>query len=434
MGRNQTAEATEKVVKHLTELYAAVDGHDIKVLVMDANNTKGLVVSCVVVCDRLKDRKDSGVAYHTLVIEASHDGFQPRQETINGHTVEIVRPTSIAVDQRLAEKVYARVKQAYPNTNLFNTDTTVIPRTLSLEKADLKDLGQAKRIEIGKENTTIIDGAGDAASIEARVKQIRVQIEEATSDYDREKLQERVAKLAGGVAVIKVGAATEVEMKEKKARVEDALHATRAAVEEGIVPGGGTALIRVSKVLNDIKPADDDELAGVNIIRRSIEEPLRQIAHNAGFEGSIVVEKVRQGKDGFGFNAGAQGVFQVGQHVFNAIQLIGFTHKAVQGDDVFRVFVHGAGKVVKSAFVLALFHKNQADAAQGLVGFFNRGGLLVKNQRLVKLGALHGHSGQAHVRGRALGVAAGSLAAVCRKRLCRYGDVRRVPAGRDEAS
>ena len=136
MGRNQTAEATEKVVKHLTELYAGVDGHDIKVLVMDANNTKGLVVSCVVVCDRLKDRKDSGVAYHTLVIEASHDGFQPRQETINGHTVEIVRPTSIAVDQRLAEKVYARVKQAYPNTNLFNTDTTVIPRTLSLEKAD----------------------------------------------------------------------------------------------------------------------------------------------------------------------------------------------------------------------------------------------------------------------------------------------------------
>lgn len=136
MGRNQTAEATEKVVKHLTELYASVEGHDIKLLVMDANNTRGLVVSCVVVCDRLKDRKDSGVAYHTLVIEASHDGFQPRQENINGHTVEIVRPTSIAVDRRLGEMVYARVKQAYPGANLFNTDTTVIPRSLSLEKPD----------------------------------------------------------------------------------------------------------------------------------------------------------------------------------------------------------------------------------------------------------------------------------------------------------
>ena len=135
------------------------------------------------------------------------------------------------------------------------------------------------------------------------MKQIRAQIEESTSDYDREKLQERLAKLVGGVAVIRVGAATEVEMKEKKDRVEDALNATRAAVEEGIVPGGGTALIRVSKVLANIKPADDDEMAGVNIIRRAIEEPMRMIAHNAGFEGSVVVEKVRNGKDGFGFNA-----------------------------------------------------------------------------------------------------------------------------------
>ena len=172
-----------------------------------------------------------------------------------------------------------------------------------LENMTLADLGTAKRVVVDKDNTTIVDGAGKSEDIKARVKQIRAQIEDSTSDYDREKLQERLAKLEGGVAVVHVGAATEVEMKEKKDRVEDALNATRAAVEEGIVPGGGTALIRVSKVLNDIKPADDDELAGVNIIRRAIEEPLRQIAHNAGFEGSIVVEKVRAGKDGFGFNA-----------------------------------------------------------------------------------------------------------------------------------
>ena len=172
-----------------------------------------------------------------------------------------------------------------------------------LEIMTLNDLGTAKRVVVKKEDTTIVDGAGKADEIKARVKQIRAQVEESTSDYDREKLQERLAKLVGGVAVVHVGAATEVEMKEKKDRVEDALNATRAAVEEGIVPGGGTALIRVSKVLDSIKPADDDELAGVNIIRNAIEAPLRQIAHNAGFEGSIVVEKVRQGKDGFGFNA-----------------------------------------------------------------------------------------------------------------------------------
>ncbi|MBQ9407160.1 MAG: chaperonin GroEL [Desulfovibrio sp.] len=172
-----------------------------------------------------------------------------------------------------------------------------------LENMSLDMLGTAKRIVVDKENTTIVDGAGKADEIKGRVKQIRAQIEDSTSDYDREKLQERLAKLVGGVAVVHVGAATEVEMKEKKDRVEDALNATRAAVEEGIVPGGGTAFIRVAKVLDNIKPADDDELAGIDIIRRAIEEPLRQIAHNAGFEGSIVVEKVRQGKDGFGFNA-----------------------------------------------------------------------------------------------------------------------------------
>ncbi len=174
---------------------------------------------------------------------------------------------------------------------------------IKLENISVADLGTAKRVVIDKENTTIVDGAGKGDDIKARVKQIRAQIEETTSDYDREKLQERLAKLVGGVAVIHVGAATETEMKEKKDRVEDALNATRAAVEEGIVPGGGTALVRVAKVLDDIKPADDDETAGVNIIRRAIEEPLRQIASNAGFEGSIVVERVREGKDGFGFNA-----------------------------------------------------------------------------------------------------------------------------------
>ncbi|MDR3320154.1 MAG: chaperonin GroEL [Desulfovibrio sp.] len=172
-----------------------------------------------------------------------------------------------------------------------------------LENMTLGDLGTAKRVVIDKENSTIVDGAGKSADIKARVNQIRVQIEETTSDYDREKLQERLAKLVGGVAVVHVGASTEVEMKEKKDRVEDALNATRAAVEEGIVPGGGTAFIRIAKSLDGIKPADDDELAGVNIVRRAIEEPLRQIAHNAGFEGSVIVEKVRQGKDGFGFNA-----------------------------------------------------------------------------------------------------------------------------------
>ncbi|MCS6766589.1 MAG: chaperonin GroEL [Candidatus Protistobacter heckmanni] len=174
---------------------------------------------------------------------------------------------------------------------------------LTLEKVELKDLGQAKRIEIGKENTTIIDGAGQAAGIEARVKQIRVQIEEAASDYDREKLQERVAKLAGGVALIKVGAATEVEMKEKKARVEDALHATRAAVEEGIVAGGGVALIRAKQAIAGLKGANPDQDAGIKIVLRAMEEPLRQIVANAGEEASVVVNNVAAGKGNHGYNA-----------------------------------------------------------------------------------------------------------------------------------
>jgi len=174
---------------------------------------------------------------------------------------------------------------------------------LTLEKASLKDLGQAKRIEVAKENTTIIDGAGDAKSIEARVKQIRVQIEEATSDYDREKLQERVAKLAGGVAVIKVGAATEVEMKEKKARVEDALHATRAAVEEGIVAGGGVALLRARAAIGKLKGDNHDQDAGIKIVLRAMEQPLREIVANAGDEPSVVVDKVVRGKGNYGYNA-----------------------------------------------------------------------------------------------------------------------------------
>jgi chaperonin GroEL len=171
-----------------------------------------------------------------------------------------------------------------------------------LENAQLEDMGTAKRIVIDKDNTTIIDGAGNRADLEGRVKQIRAQIEETTSDYDREKLQERLAKLVGGVAVIRVGAATETEMKEKKARVEDALNATRAAVEEGIIPGGGVALVRTIPVLDKLK-LDGDQQIGVNIVKKAVEEPLRMIAANAGFEGSIVVEKVKDKKGDFGFNA-----------------------------------------------------------------------------------------------------------------------------------
>lgn len=174
---------------------------------------------------------------------------------------------------------------------------------LTLDKATLAQLGSAKKVEVSKENTTIIDGAGDAAAIENRVKNIRTQIEVATSDYDREKLQERVAKLAGGVALIKVGAATEVEMKEKKARVEDALHATRAAVEEGIVPGGGVALIRAKLAIKDLKGDNDEQNAGIRIVLRAMEEPLRQIVANAGDEPSVVVNTVAQGEGNFGYNA-----------------------------------------------------------------------------------------------------------------------------------
>jgi chaperonin GroEL len=174
---------------------------------------------------------------------------------------------------------------------------------LSLEKATLNDMGEAKKIVVEKENSTIIDGKGKNSDIKARVEQIRRQIEEATSDYDKEKLQERVAKLSGGVAVIKVGAATEIEMKEKKARVEDALHATRAAVEEGVVPGGGVALIRAQKGVEKLEGKNEDQAFGIRILARSIEEPLRQIVTNAGEDAAVVLAKVKDGKGTFGYNA-----------------------------------------------------------------------------------------------------------------------------------
>jgi chaperonin GroEL len=175
---------------------------------------------------------------------------------------------------------------------------------LTLEKATLANLGQAKKIVVEKENTTIIDGHGKAGEIKGRIAQIKQQIEEATSDYDKEKLQERMAKLSGGVAVIKVGAATEIEMKEKKARVEDALHATRAAVEEGVVPGGGVALIRAQKALANLTGANEDQSIGIKLLSRAIEEPLRQIVTNAGEDAAVVLAKVKDGKGTFGYNAG----------------------------------------------------------------------------------------------------------------------------------
>jgi chaperonin GroEL len=186
------------------------------------------------------------------------------------------------------------------------TGATVISEELGmeLEKAQLEDLGSAKRVVINKDNTTIVDGAGDEEAIESRVGQIRQQMDDTTSDYDREKLQERLAKLAGGVAVIKVGAATEMEMKEKKARVEDALHATRAAVEEGVVPGGGVALVRAASKLADLRGDNEDQNVGIKVALRAMESPLRQIAMNAGAEASVVTNKVKEGEGNYGYNAG----------------------------------------------------------------------------------------------------------------------------------
>ena len=187
------------------------------------------------------------------------------------------------------------------------TDGKMIAEELGikLENVSLKDLGRTKRIIVDKDNTTVVEGAGKKSAIEGRISQIRAQIDETTSDYDREKLQERLAKLAGGVAVVKVGAATEVEMKEKKARVEDALHATRAAVEEGIVPGGGVALLRAAASLVNLRVSEDEKV-GVRVVQKALEEPLRWIAQNAGLEGSVVFEKVKNGKSAFGFNAATE--------------------------------------------------------------------------------------------------------------------------------
>jgi chaperonin GroEL len=210
------------------------------------------------------------------------------------------------------------------------TGATVISEEigLSLEQASLNDLGTAKKIIVSKENTTVIDGSGNKADIDGRVAQIRTQIEEATSDYDKEKLQERVAKLAGGVAVIKIGAATEVEMKEKKDRVDDALHATRAAVEAGVVAGGGTALVRAIAALDGIKGDNADQVAGINILRRAMESPLRQIVTNAGAEASVVVNEVKNGKGNYGYNAAngeygdmiALGILDPAKVTFTALQ------------------------------------------------------------------------------------------------------------------
>jgi chaperonin GroEL len=198
-----------------------------------------------------------------------------------------------------------RRKAMLEDIAILTGGTPIMEETgIKLEGVQLKDLGRAKRITVDKDNTTIIDGAGKAKDIEGRIKQLRAQIDETTSDYDREKLQERLAKLAGGVAVIKVGAATETEMKEKKARVEDALHATRAAVEEGIVAGGGVALLRAASALDKLKGTEGDEKIGIDIVRRACEEPVRQIVGNGGWEGAIIIEKVRANKDvHFGFNA-----------------------------------------------------------------------------------------------------------------------------------
>ena len=210
------------------------------------------------------------------------------------------------------------------------TGATVISEEigLSLEGASLQDLGTAKKVVVSKENTTVIDGAGNKAEIEARVAQIRTQIEDATSDYDKEKLQERVAKLAGGVAVIKIGAATEIEMKEKKDRVDDALHATRAAVEAGVVAGGGTALVRAIAALDGLKGDNADQMAGINILRRAMESPLRQIVTNAGAEASVVVNEVKNGKGNYGYNAAngeygdmiALGILDPAKVTFTALQ------------------------------------------------------------------------------------------------------------------
>jgi chaperonin GroEL len=239
---------------------------------------------------------------------------------------------------------------------------------LSLEKATLEELGSAKRVSITKENTTVVDGAGQHSDIEARVNQIRTQIEEATSDYDKEKLQERVAKLAGGVAVIKVGAATEVEMKEKKARVEDALHATRAAVEEGVVPGGGVALVRALQAIKDLKGDNHDQDVGIKIACRAMEEPMRQIVANSGGEPSVVLNKILEGKGAFGFNAATD---EFGDLVEMGI---------LDPTKVSRTALQNAGSVaglmITTEAMVAEMPKEEAPAAPDMGGMGGMGGMM----------------------------------------------------------
>ncbi len=239
---------------------------------------------------------------------------------------------------------------------------------LSLEKATLDDLGSAKRITVTKEETVVVDGAGKTADIEARVTQLRTQIEDSTSDYDREKLQERVAKLAGGVAVIKVGAATEMEMKEKKARVEDALHATRAAVEEGIVPGGGVALIRALKAVDKVKGDNHDQDIGIAIARRAMEDPLRQIVTNAGEEASVVLAKVAEGKGNYGYNA-ANGEYgdMVEMGILDPTKV---TRTALQNAASI------AGLLITTECMIAEMPKEEAGGAPDMGGMGGMGGMM----------------------------------------------------------
>jgi len=239
---------------------------------------------------------------------------------------------------------------------------------MELEKASLEELGRAKRVVITKDNTTIIDGAGEVSAIEARVAQIRQQIEETTSDYDREKLQERVAKLAGGVAVVKVGAATEVEMKEKKARVEDALHATRAAVEEGVVAGGGVALVRAAAKLADLKGDNDEQTVGIRVALRSMEAPLRQIVANAGEEPSVVANRVREGQGNFGYNAATE---EYGDMLeMGILDPTKVTRSALQ----FAASV--AGLMITTECMVTELPKKDAQAAPDMGGMGGMGGMM----------------------------------------------------------